>query len=753
MDDATATDNCSEVSIDVVNETTAGACAGEYTITRTFTATDDAGNSSSAIQTITVQDTTAPEFTSVPADYTAECSEELVLDEASASDNCGTVSIEVASETIAGDAAGNYIVVRTFTATDDCGNSSSATQTITVQDTTAPEFTSVPADYTAECSDELVMDDATATDNCGEVSIEVSSETTAGDCAGNYTITRTFTATDDAGNSSSATQTITVQDTTAPELSIPADYTAECTDELVYDDATASDNCGTVSIEVTTETLAGDCANGYILERTFTATDDCGNSNSATQTITVVDTTGPELFLPPSYEADCGDDLVLLDALASDACGLALVTVEESYDYTCDNSYVLTRTFTAIDACFNETVGVQTITVTDTTAPEFTSIPADYSAECSDELVMDMATAVDDCGSVDVTVSVDTLAGDCPNTYMLVRTFTATDACGNSSEASQTIDVSDTTAPEFTFVPEDQTTECNVGLDGTMATAVDNCGEVTVTVEEVLNQGACGGSYVITRTFTATDACGNSATAFQTITQQDTTAPNLTVAADVTIECDEDVPAASYTADDICGGVSVEVTEEVIEGDCPQEMTVIRTYTATDDCGNSTSATQTITIQDTTAPIFTLTPDETSTVYAAEGDTLAEPFVVVLDNCDIDATWSVEETILVDTPNELTVERVYTASDACGNTATFTETATLVLQVLGCTDPTACNYDEYANEDDDSCYFPLYAYDCDGNCINDVNDNGICDELEIAGCTDQPTQATTLKPTWMTGHV
>ena len=56
---------------------------------------------------------------------------------------------------------------------------SETTQTITVQDTTSPEFTSVPADYTAECSDELLLDDATATDNCGEVSIEVSSETTA----------------------------------------------------------------------------------------------------------------------------------------------------------------------------------------------------------------------------------------------------------------------------------------------------------------------------------------------------------------------------------------------------------------------------------------------------------------------------------------------------------------------------------------------------------------------------------------------
>jgi len=299
----------------VPSETIDGDAAGNYTVVRTFTATDDCGNSTSATQTITVEDTTAPELT-IPADYTAECSDELIMDAASASDNCGEVTIDEVSETIAGDCAGNYTITRTFTATDDAGNSTSATQTITVQDTTAPEFTSVPADYTAECSDELILDDASASDNCGAVSIEVSSETIDGDAAGNYTVVRTFTATDDCGNSTSATQTITVQDTTAPELSIPADYTAECSDELVMDAATASDNCGEVTIDEVSETIAGDCAGNYTITRTFTATDDAGNSTSATQTITVEDTTAPEFTsVPVDYTAECSDELILDVAL------------------------------------------------------------------------------------------------------------------------------------------------------------------------------------------------------------------------------------------------------------------------------------------------------------------------------------------------------------------------------------------------------------------------------------------------------
>jgi uncharacterized protein (TIGR02145 family) len=53
----------------------------------------------------------------------------------------------------------------------------------------------------------------------------------------------------------------------------------------------------------------------------------------------------------------------------------------------------------------------------------------------------------------------------------------------------------------------------------------------------------------------------------------------------------------------------------------------------------------------------------------------------------------------------------------------------------GCTVEDACNYDELAIQDDGSCEFPPFAYDCSGNCLQDSDGDLICDELEIHGCT------------------
>jgi len=61
---------------------------------------------------------------------------------------------------------------------------------------------------------------------------------------------------------------------------------------------------------------------------------------------------------------------------------------------------------------------------------------------------------------------------------------------------------------------------------------------------------------------------------------------------------------------------------------------------------------------------------------------------------------------------------------------------TIEFVFSGCTDSSACNYMNYATEDDGTCEYPEQWYDCFGECISDVDNDGICDELEIIGCTD-----------------
>ena len=66
------------------------------------------------------------------------------------------------------------------------------------------------------------------------------------------------------------------------------------------------------------------------------------------------------------------------------------------------------------------------------------------------------------------------------------------------------------------------------------------------------------------------------------------------------------------------------------------------------------------------------------------------------------------------------------------------------LEILGCTDdsgldgnPMACNYNPIATEDDGSCTYPSLIFDCDGfTCLSDSDGDGICDENEVLGCDD-----------------
>ncbi|MFC2039462.1 hypothetical protein ACFLST_01575, partial [Chloroflexota bacterium] len=364
-------------------------------------------------------------------------------------------------------------------------------------------------------------------------------------------------------------------------------------------------------------TTPGACAGSYVRTITYEASDDCGNTN-ATQyevVITVTDDTAPEWDQSPgaldeSY--DCSDTISWSEPTATDDCSEADVT--EVSDVTtpgaCAGSYVRTITYEASDDCGN-TNPMQyevVITVTDTTDPVFTHCPDDVTVECDASTepgdTGGPATATDDCGTPTVTYS------DVSDTGTITRTWTAEDACGNTETCVQVITVEDNTDPVFIHCPDDVTVECDASTEpgdtGGPATATDNCDPSPIVTYSDSASGSC--PVVITRTWTAEDDAGNTETCVQVITVEDTTAPVLSVPADVTVECGGSMDPSSTgqaTATDNCDPSPIVTYTDSPDGSCPAVIT--RTWTATDACQNSVSGAQTITVE-SAAPIPTPPP-------------------------------------------------------------------------------------------------------------------------------------------------
>ncbi len=298
-----AIDNCDSGVIDAAynGETvTPGVCTGDYTLTRSWSVTNACGQSTVATQIITVVDTTGPGINDVPADATVECdavpAAPLTLP---ASDNCDTAVTAAAYDgetTTPGSCDQSYTIERTWTASDDCGNSTTVTQVLTVEDTTGPDVTGVPADVTAECDDvPLPADTLPASDNCDPTVAQASydGETlTPGSCEHEFTLTRTWTATDGCANDGIATQLISVEDTTAPVVTCPTDLILECGDSIDPTDtgtATAVDNCDAApAVTFVDDAVPGDCSVGVTITRTWTAEDACGNQQTCDQVIALV---------------------------------------------------------------------------------------------------------------------------------------------------------------------------------------------------------------------------------------------------------------------------------------------------------------------------------------------------------------------------------------------------------------------------------------------------------------------------------
>jgi hypothetical protein len=694
--EASATDNCDEdVDVKFDGEVrTDGECADSYTLTRTWTAEDNCGNTTTLSQTITVVDETAPDLT-IPADETAECDNIPAIGEASATDNCDAdVLVEFIDEkTEPGDCENSYTIIRIWRATDNCGNSTTLSQQISVVDTTAPDLT-IPADETVECDSVPQVGDASATDNCDDdVDVKFDGEVRIdGDCENNYSLERTWTATDNCGNKTTLTQVITVVDTTAPEFTVfPDDLTIECSEIedlglfsiLGYLDANeipfpqAEDNCSGVELTWTPDVIieGQECPIVAVCTKTFTITDACGNSITRVFTVTIIDTEAPEITVPENVTVECDEVPEVGTAYAEDSCDPDVKVEflkEERIDGECEDSYKLVRIWLAEDSCGNSVTGSQTITVVDTTAPVFAGVGEDMKIECPEGPVFSEPTASDNCDAeVTITFEDKDDRDEC-GLGKITRTWTATDNCGNSSQASQTIAVEDNVAPTIDGVGEDYTVECPESLVWSEPTVKDECDEnAGLTHNDVENLDECGLG-TVTRTWTATDCAGNESSASQVITIADTVAPVISgVEADYTVECPEELVWSNPSASDACDAQPGLSHNDDYNLDNCGLGTVTRTWTATDCAGNSSQASQTITIADTTPPVISGVGSG-QLIECPEDIVFSEP--TVSDTCDSAPSLTYEDKDDRDECGLGEIQRTWTATDCAGNTSTATQT-------------------------------------------------------------------------------
>ncbi|MGQ7868174.1 HYR domain-containing protein, partial [Sunxiuqinia sp. sy24] len=661
-----AVDNCSTVlDIDYSDATTAGDCGGEEIITRTWTVTDDCGNSTSKVQTITVADDIQPTIT-CPADLTVQCRDDVPaanVSSVSATDNCaGAVTVTHIGDVSDGGTCPE-IITRTYRATDVCGNFVECTQKITVDDTTAPTASN-PAPITVQCIGDVpaadinvVTDEA---DNCTATPVVafVSDVSDGNSCP--EVITRTYSVTDDCGNSINVTQTINVGDDVSPTITCPADITQAAEDgecfaiNVSLGTPTATDNCSAVSSISLTHDAPAQFPVGETTV-TWTATDECGNETTCTQMVTIIDEEKPEISSCPgdqTVNADpgvCGAYVSIESPIAIDPCGV--LSIVNDFNGTTDASGIYpvgetTVTWTVTDEAGNFTTCTQVITVIDNQDPIFTFCPSNEEEEI----------AADQCSKTGVSLGVPTIEDNCSytlsytlsgetsgsgnglipstqafNVGVTTVTYTATDPAGNTATCQFTVTIKRLEIPEAAITCPDDPATVNALIGLCEAPVVvpapeihDPCNAIVSVVNDYNHTDNASDTYPVgttTVTWTITDKGGTTTTCVQTVTVIDAEAP--------TISCQGDVE--DLITNGGCDLVSSQVTAPTFNDNCPdpvlsyqlimEEGTVINgngsahnypfpvgktqiNYTVTDAAGLTATCSYTVWIKNLDAPQF-----------------------------------------------------------------------------------------------------------------------------------------------------
>jgi len=726
----TAADNCGTPTVtDLVDETNTVICANTFNIVRSWRVTDAAGNSIVVSQTIRVQDVIAPVFAikdtiriNTDDAFACDAIANYAISADSLSDNCSSfsnitllISIDYPTNSLGYNDIGTGIPVgnnpvlydsgltelfpigtttMVFRAVDQCGSSSTKTVRVIVRDTQVPQFT------------------GTFSDLCGQKIVKTN---TPGSCSNTHQWAR-------------------------PTNLFPADESVfDCNlfrvQEIISDPTVAPPPFNFFNPSFISLFPAAQFAVG-LTTVTYIATDRAGNKATCSFSVEVIDNQAPSLTCPPLQilPATCPSaevpNYINLVAVSDNCQGSVVVTQAVAPGVRLDSLFkapanppaagkTFSLTMTGKDR-YNTTTCTFMVRLVDGNAPipDIAQLPA--LVDSCGGFVIEAPTAQDPCNPAATVIyaSPSTPVGmflpGTPPRYNLtpgnyVITWVYNDGNGNISTQPQNITVLIDIFPPLAKCKKPFT--LNLGANGMAALTttqidsgsvdVNKCGKITLS----LNKSAytCADLGIKDVILMAKDTNNNMAQCTTKVTIKDVTAPALSATPrDTAINSCAVIPApATLTALDVCSStVTVARTDtstQTMTGVGKYNYLLTRTWKTQDASGNRSTYRQTITVRDTTHPVFAitlaaqyvfLTPGNAANCKALVNLNIGKFVTDCATGVDLRVSSSPAGFSLSDTTETLDFginTFVFTAKDTVGNVST----RTVNIEVKDGTNPTA----------------------------------------------------------------
>lgn len=449
----------------------------------------------------------------------------------------GGSSSSVTTTMTAGLASGSTFPIGTTTQTylvdDGLGNTASCSFDVIVVDNQLPVITA-PADITVNsdsgiCGAVVTFTAPVGTDNCSGATTALTAGLASGSTFPVGTTTETFTVTDAAGNTASASFNIIVIDNEAPMIVAPANITVNndsgmCGAMVTYTAPVGTDNCSGATTVLTSGPASGAYFPLGTTTVTYTVTDGAGNMNSASFTVTVIDAEGPELIAPATITVsnDSGLCYAVVNYTAPvglDSCSGATTALVSGLGSGAQFPIgTTTETYTSTDGAGNTTTVSFDVIVNDTEAP--TIACGGNVSSCSAVVNnIDPGAVSDNCTNLSISYiltgattgsGVNNASGNTFNTGVTTVWYIVTDGGGNTDTCM--FDVTVFAAPTVTASAASTSVcvdDASVALTGSPAGGTWSGNGVT---GNSFSPAAAGlGPQTLTYSYTDVNGCSNTA--------------------------------------------------------------------------------------------------------------------------------------------------------------------------------------------------------------------------------------------------